>query len=82
VQLVTSYRYNGDNAEESLVQSEAAILYNGIESNHLLHDQIMRMISLRSKSQVKATIQHYEQEYGSSIEEVILMLRFLLFGFV
>ncbi|KAJ3687974.1 hypothetical protein LUZ61_017138 [Rhynchospora tenuis] len=71
VQLVTSYRYNGDNADESSAQSEAAILYNGIQANHLLQDQVMRMISLRSKSQVKATIQHYEKEYGKTFEEEI-----------
>ncbi|KAJ4804796.1 Annexin [Rhynchospora pubera] len=71
VQLVTSYRYNGDNADESSAQSEAAILYNGIQANHLLQDQVMRMISLRSKSQVKATIRHYEKEYGKTFEEEI-----------
>lgn len=72
MQLVTSYRYRGDNAEESSAQSEAAILYNGLQTHHLLQEQIMRMISLRSKSHVKAIIQYYQQEYGKSIEEVII----------
>ncbi|KAG1371130.1 annexin D3 [Cocos nucifera] len=69
--LVSSYRYTGDHVDEGLAQSEAAELYNAIRKKQPHHEGVIRILSTRNKSQLKATFNHYKQDYGKAIDEDI-----------
>ncbi|KAJ3676250.1 hypothetical protein LUZ60_003662 [Juncus effusus] len=72
VRLESSYRYNGDNTDIDSAKLEAAKFYDAIQKDHLLQEEIMRFISLRSKSHLKAMAEHYSQEYCKSMDEAIV----------
>ncbi|XP_010938585.1 annexin D3 [Elaeis guineensis] len=69
--LVSSYRYTGERVDEGLTQSEAAELYEAIRKKQPHHEGVIRMLSTRNKSQLKATFNHYKQDYGKAIDEDI-----------
>ncbi|XP_072961795.1 annexin D3-like [Typha angustifolia] len=71
VRLVSSYRYVGENVDDNLARSEAAELCDAIRKKQPLNDEVIRIISSRNKSQLKATFQHYKQDHGKSIDEDI-----------
>ncbi|XP_020585811.1 annexin D3-like [Phalaenopsis equestris] len=69
--LVGSYRYEGDEVDEQLVKSEANSLFCGIREQQQPYNEVIRVLSLRSKAHLRATFQYYKQEYGISIGEDI-----------
>ena len=73
VALVTSYRYDGDKINAKLANSEANILHEAIKDKYFNHEEIIRILSTRSKTQLMATFNKYRDDYGSSISKVRLL---------
>ncbi|KAK6933945.1 Annexin repeat [Dillenia turbinata] len=71
VALVGIYRYDGDEIDERLAESEAETLHYFIEENAFNHDEIIRIVSTRSKKQLLATINRYKHNYGISITKTL-----------
>ncbi|XAR54449.1 hypothetical protein NMG60_11029580 [Bertholletia excelsa] len=69
VALVGVYRHEGGEINSKLASSEAAILNNCIKEKAFNHDEIVRIVSTRSKTQLVATFNHYKDEYGVSINK-------------
>ncbi|XXG41409.1 hypothetical protein AAC387_Pa01g1873 [Persea americana] len=72
VALVSTYRYDGDEIDSSLALSEAKILHNAIKEKAFGHEEIIRILSTRSKAQVNATFNCYKDEYGASITKGLM----------
>ena len=71
VPLVTSYRYEGAEVNTHLAKSEAKILHEKISHKAYSDDQLIRIISTRSKAQLNATLNTYNNEYGHAITKVL-----------
>ncbi|NP_001289780.1 Annexin-like protein RJ4-like [Nelumbo nucifera] len=67
VALVSTYRYDGDEVDVSLAGSEAKILHNMIEGKSFNHEEVIRILSTRSKAQLNATFNRYKDTHGASI---------------
>nr|KAJ0227156.1 hypothetical protein LSAT_V11C100044940 [Lactuca sativa] len=67
VGLVSIHRYQGDEVNLKLAKSESIILRNAIEEKTLNHEEILRIITTRSKPQLMATLNHYKDEHGCSM---------------
>ncbi|KAI3962966.1 hypothetical protein MKW92_012764 [Papaver armeniacum] len=55
VLLVTSFRYEGPEVNTTLAKQEAKILRKHITDNACNHDEVLRIIATRSKTQLNAT---------------------------
>lgn len=71
VAVVSSFRYDGDEVNERLAYSEANILHGEIELNSPYHEEMIRILSTRSKAQLIATFNHYIDNHGKSITKVL-----------
>jgi annexin D len=69
VALSSTYRYDGEDIDVKLANSEAKLLQDLIEQNELNHEEIIRILGTRSKAQLNATFNFYRDEYGTPIEE-------------
>ncbi|KAL2491739.1 Annexin D8 [Abeliophyllum distichum] len=67
VGLVSVYRYNGKEINARLASSEAEILHLDISEKVFNHEETIRIITTRSKAQVLATLNHFKDDYGTSI---------------
>jgi hypothetical protein len=71
VRLVSSYRYAGEHVDDELARAEAAELHTAVVTKkEALHGDVIRIISSRSKPQLKATFERYKQDNGKTIDEV------------
>jgi len=72
VRLVSSYRYSGELVDAELARAEAAELHDAVVArNQPLHGDVVRIVSSRSKPQLKATLERYRQDHGKAIDEVL-----------
>ncbi|KAI5018134.1 hypothetical protein ZWY2020_043022 [Hordeum vulgare] len=72
VRLVSSYRYAGDLVDGELARAEAAELHGAVAAKKQpLHGDVVRIVSSRSKPQLKATFEHYKRQHGKPIQEVL-----------
>ncbi|GJN33323.1 hypothetical protein PR202_gb21909 [Eleusine coracana subsp. coracana] len=69
VSLVSSYRYAGEHVDMDIAKLEAAQLYIAIREKQPHGNEVARIISTRNKAQLRATFQHYKEEYGTDIVE-------------
>ncbi|XVF21493.1 hypothetical protein REPUB_Repub12eG0094800 [Reevesia pubescens] len=67
--LVSAYRYEGDDVNTTLAKSEAKLLHEKISHEAYSDDDLIRVFSIRSKSQINATLNHYKNEYGNDINK-------------
>ncbi|XP_057502646.1 annexin-like protein RJ4 [Actinidia eriantha] len=67
VALVGIYRYDGDEIDARLAKSEANVLHNAIKEKVFNHEEVIRIVSTRSKAQLMATYNRYKDEYDTSI---------------
>ncbi|KAK4414533.1 Annexin-like protein RJ4 [Sesamum alatum] len=67
VGLVSVYRYKGQEINARLANSEADILHKAIKEKAFCHDEVVRIITTRSKAQILATLNNYKDDHGSSI---------------
>lgn len=74
VRLVSSYRYEGDECvvDMDVVRMEASQLAEAIKKKKQPRgeDEVVRIVTTRSKSQLRATFQRYREDHGSDIAEV------------
>ncbi|KAG7983171.1 hypothetical protein I3843_04G091500 [Carya illinoinensis] len=69
VPLVSSFRYDGDEVNMKLAKSEAKILHEKISEKSYNHDELIRILTTRSKAQLNATLNHYNNEFGNAIDK-------------
>ncbi|XP_020600147.1 annexin D7-like [Phalaenopsis equestris] len=69
VPLVNSYRYEGPEVNIKLAKSEAKTLHKAISEKSYSHEEIIRILSTRSKAQLIATFNHYNDEFGKFISK-------------
>ncbi|CAL9136356.1 unnamed protein product [Musa textilis] len=65
--LVSSYRYEGIEVSRNLAKSEAKMLHEKITEQAYSHEELIWIITSRSKAQMIAIISHYKNEYGKAI---------------
>ncbi|RLN28176.1 hypothetical protein C2845_PM05G23900 [Panicum miliaceum] len=72
VRLVSSYRYSGELVDDELAGAEAAELHDAVVARKQpLHGDVVRILSSRSKPQLKATFERFRQEHGKAIDDVL-----------
>ncbi|KAH7518579.1 hypothetical protein FEM48_Zijuj09G0186400 [Ziziphus jujuba var. spinosa] len=69
VPLLTAYRYEGPEVNSSLAHSEAKILSEKISEKAYNHEEVIRILTTRSKEQLNATLNHYRDQFGNAINE-------------
>ncbi|XAR73380.1 hypothetical protein NMG60_11007331 [Bertholletia excelsa] len=69
VPLLSSFRYEGAEVNMTLARSEAKILHNNISDKVYNHDEFIRILTTRSKAQLNATLNHYNDEFGHAINK-------------
>ncbi|KGN53666.2 annexin D2 [Cucumis sativus] len=69
VPLISSLQYEGDEVNKTLAKSEAKILHEKIAGKEYNHDEVIRILTTRSKAQLLATLNHYNNEYGNAINK-------------
>lgn len=67
--LVSSLRYEGDEVNNTLAKTEAKILRDKITDRAYKDDEFIRIISTRSKAQLNATLNHYNNLFGNAINK-------------
>ncbi|KAL5556033.1 hypothetical protein UlMin_038269 [Ulmus minor] len=67
--LVTALRYDGDEVNTTLAKSEAKILREKITDKAYSDDDFIRILATRSKAQLNATLNHYNNSYGNGINK-------------
>ncbi|KAK1437093.1 hypothetical protein QVD17_02878 [Tagetes erecta] len=67
VGLVSIHRYQGNEVNLKLASSESKILRSAIEEKSFNHEDILRIVTTRSKAQLMATLNCYKDEHGCSI---------------
>ncbi|XP_011042168.1 PREDICTED: annexin-like protein RJ4 isoform X2 [Populus euphratica] len=72
VGLVTAFRYEGDEINTRLANSEADILHDAIKGKAFNHEDVIRILTTRSKAQLMATFNRYRDDHGSSITKDLL----------
>ncbi|BAT87725.1 hypothetical protein LR48_Vigan09g174900 [Vigna angularis] len=67
VAVVSTHRYEGEEYDESLAHLEANILHDAIEKKAFNDEEIIRILSTRSKKQLFATFSTFRNTYGTTI---------------
>ncbi|ONK75534.1 uncharacterized protein A4U43_C03F17910 [Asparagus officinalis] len=69
VPLVTALRYEGEEVNLSLAKSEAKLLHEKITEKAYSDEEIIRVLTTRSKAQLFATFNEYNNEFGNPINK-------------
>ncbi|XP_015876063.1 annexin-like protein RJ4 [Ziziphus jujuba] len=73
VGLVSSYRYDGEEIDNrKLGHSEAEILHEAIKEKAFNSDEVIRILTTRSKAQLNAIFNRYREEHATSITKNLL----------
>ncbi|KAE8717844.1 Annexin D6 [Hibiscus syriacus] len=67
VALVTAFRYDGEEINTRLANSEAGILHEALKDKKFNHEEVIRILTTRSKMQLMATFNRYRDDHGTSI---------------
>ena len=65
--VVSAYRYDGYELETQMADSEAGILHEEIQEKTFNHEDLIRILSTRSKAQLKGTFNRYRDIHHTSI---------------
>lgn len=65
--LVSVYRYETEETDKKLADAEAEILHNCIKEKNYNHDEIIRILTTRSKAQLVATFYRFRDVYSTPI---------------
>ena len=68
--LATALRYEGDEVNTMWAKGEAKILREKITEKAYYDDEVIRILSTRSKAQLNATFNIYNNSYGNAISKV------------
>ncbi|KAH9613671.1 hypothetical protein KSS87_007250 [Heliosperma pusillum] len=73
VSLVSSYRYEGPRLNDELAKSEAKVVHEAIkvaDKKVIAQDEeVVRILSTRSKVHLKALLRHYKELFGKHLDE-------------
>ncbi|XP_049351439.1 annexin D4-like [Solanum verrucosum] len=73
VALVSTYRYEGPKVNDDLAKSEAKVFVNALKDakkkNLIEDEEIVRILSIRSKLHLKAICSHYKEMTGNFLDE-------------
>ncbi|KAM0054540.1 putative annexin [Helianthus debilis subsp. tardiflorus] len=67
VPLVSAFRYEGDEVNMTLAKTEAKTFHEKICDKAYSDDDLIRILTTRSKSQLNATFNHYNDQFGNAI---------------
>ena len=67
---MSAYRYDGPEVNTSLAHSEAKILHGKIDDKAYGDEEIIRILTTRSKAQLLATFNSYKDQFSHSITKV------------
>ena len=70
VGLVSSYRHEGEEINTRLAQSEANILHEALKHKNGNYEEVIRILTTRSKFQLIATFNRYRDDHATSITKV------------
>ncbi|XP_050274582.1 annexin D8 [Quercus robur] len=70
--VVSAYRYDGYEFDTQMADSEAVILHEEIQEKAFNHEELIRILSTRSKAQLKGTFNRYRDIHGTSITKGLL----------
>lgn len=70
VALVSVLRYDGPEINARLAKSEADILEDATKNKAFNHEEVIRILTTRSKAQLMATFNIYRDDCGTSITKV------------
>ena len=72
--IVSAYKYEGPRVSEERAKLEAKVLGEAIRNSHAVkpveNQEVIGILTTRSKLQLRATFEHYKDIYGTSIDEV------------
>ncbi|KAK8505732.1 hypothetical protein V6N12_024715 [Hibiscus sabdariffa] len=68
--LVSAIRYEGEEINKTLAKSEAKVLHEAIKDKELNNDEVIRILTTRSKLQLQLIFNVYREEQGTSITKV------------
>ncbi|KMT14582.1 hypothetical protein BVRB_4g073520 [Beta vulgaris subsp. vulgaris] len=71
VGIVSTYKYYGDEIDEILAYSDATTLHDEIQDKKSIHEEIIRIITTRSKQQLLATFNHFKDIHGTTITRAL-----------
>ncbi|CAJ1938100.1 unnamed protein product [Sphenostylis stenocarpa] len=69
VPLVSTYRYEGDEVNMTLAKSEAKMLHEKISKKAYNDEDLVRILTTRSRAQITATLNQYKNEFGNAINK-------------
>ncbi|XP_054805970.1 annexin D2 [Prosopis cineraria] len=69
VPLVSTFRYEGEEVDMTLAKSEAKLLHEKISEKAYNHEELIRIITTRSKVQLNATLNQYNNDFGNAINK-------------
>ncbi|KAH0460640.1 hypothetical protein IEQ34_011303 [Dendrobium chrysotoxum] len=69
VPLISAYRYEGPEVNQTLAKSEAKLLHEKIGDKSYADEEIIRILTTRSKAQLTATFNAYHNEFGNPINK-------------
>ncbi|XP_042376325.1 annexin D4-like [Zingiber officinale] len=73
VGLVSAYRYEGSRVDHEMAKSEAKILGNSIKNaskkDPVEDQEVIRILTTRSKAHISLTFKHYKEMFGKSIDK-------------
>ncbi|XP_058185123.1 annexin Gh1-like [Rhododendron vialii] len=69
VPLLSSFRYEGEEVNMRVAKSEAKILHEKILEKAYNHEELIRILTTRSKAQLNATLNYYNNEFGNAINK-------------
>lgn len=70
VGLVSSFRYGGSEVNARLAQCEADMLHEAIKDKNRNHEEVIRILTTRNKTQLVATFNRYRDDHGIAITKV------------
>ncbi|ESW31646.1 hypothetical protein PHAVU_002G255700 [Phaseolus vulgaris] len=69
VPLVSTFRYEGEEVNMTLAKSEAKVLHGKISGKTYNDEDLIRILTTRSRAQLSATLNHYKDEFGNAINK-------------
>ena len=67
---MSTFRYDGEEVNMTLAKSEAKLLHKKIAEKAYNHEDLIRILTTRSKAQLNATLNHYNNDFGNAINKV------------
>ena len=68
---MSAYRYEGSRVHDATAKSEAEFLRHAAKNNLPIEDEeVVRILSYRSKLHLKAVFVHYKALFGKDLDEV------------